>query len=191
MFIFTKCMHWNHLIILVLVTFITTMILHISVVPNAAAQDECANALVQANEDYENGLLDQAIDLLTGCFDKNGFITEDRMSAYKLLAKAYDAKGLSQQAEQALRNLLNLNPDWQPDPENDTPAFMEFAKKVITKVKGEQLKLPTIENKSARSDSSKSIKWWWIGGGVVAAGAIAAIIIIDDDEGFPEPPGRP
>ena len=183
----TKHAHWNHLVVL----FFMTAIPYTLVVPHATAQDACDNALLQANENYENGLLDQAIDLLTSCFEKNGFTLEDSMSAYKLLAKAYDAKGLSQKTEQALRNLLQLNPNWQSDPDNDTPAFMAFAQKIIIKVKEEQPKLSIIGNKSSIIDRSKSKKWLWIGGGVVIAGVVAAIIIIDDEDEFPEPPGRP
>jgi len=102
------------------------------------AQDSCRTQLRQAEKNYQEGQMDRAIELLTGCLEKGGLAPEVSEPVRKLLAKSYLAKGLPDKARAVLTGLLQLHPDWKPDPDLDAPAFQQLANEVIAEIAREK-----------------------------------------------------
>jgi tetratricopeptide (TPR) repeat protein len=97
------------------------------------AQD-CDVELREAEAKYRSGFFDEAIDLLDRCLNKGGINKEQRMQAYRLKGLAYLAKDYLNQAKESIKNLMELVPDYEPNPEQDPPAFRQM----VTEVKEEQ-----------------------------------------------------
>ena len=106
----------------------------------ALAQEKCATELAAAEEKYQQGRLDDAIDLLTACLRKGDLLAAESQKAYRLLAKAYLSKRNVNRAKDMLRSLLKVAPDWRPDSEIDTPAFTSLAEEVIAEAGLEKAK---------------------------------------------------
>jgi len=174
--------------------------------PAAHAQEKCKYELTEAEKKYQDGFFDEAITLLLACVNKSGLAVDESERAYKLLAKAYHANQLLNEAKEALKKLLALAPNWKPNPVTDPPPFQRLAEEVIKEIEQQKLAeekkpeekiLPAevIEPvQPAKKKSSK--KWLWIGGGVLVAGGVTAAILAGSkdekvDTGFPSPPGRP
>jgi len=107
-------------------------VLAASSLSTAWAQPKCATELAAAEKKYQEGLLDETIDLVRRCLEKRFLPRAEAEQALKLLSKAYYANGLLNYAEENLRKLLVLAPTWRPDPERDTPSFQRFANNIIT-----------------------------------------------------------
>ncbi len=97
----------------------------------AQPQDKCGDILKQAENKYEEGLLDETIALVNRCLDQKGLGLEESENAYKLLGKAYYAKGLLTQSKENLKKLLELVPNWKPNRDLETPSFVQLAEEVI------------------------------------------------------------
>jgi tetratricopeptide (TPR) repeat protein len=173
--------------------------------PAVHAQEKCKYELAEAEKQYQDGFFDEAITLLLACVNKSGLAVDESERAYKLLAKAYHANQLLNEAKEALKKLLTLAPNWKPNPETDTPPFQRLAEEVIKEFeqqklaeekKPEQKISPAEIIEPVQPVKKKSKKWLWIGGGVLVAGGVTAAILSggDDkktDSGFPLPLGRP
>ncbi len=165
----------------------------------ATAQDRCTKELAEAEEKYQRGLLDEAIALVNACLEKSEFDTSESERAYKLLGKAYHAKGLLDNAKESLRKLLMLIPNWRPDPELDTPSFQRLAEEIITEFQAQRPRTPELkppeEKPAVQTPAAKKSgkKWLWIGsGGAVAVGTVAYFILRDDKAPrLPDPPDLP
>lgn len=170
----------------------------------AQAQDPCETALREAEQNYYAGQFDQAIARVNGCLNKSGLAKEEKIKAYKLLSLICIAQENLEQARSNIRKLLELEPNYAPDPAQDSKEFVEL----IAKMKEQQPRLqppppsetpprqPLPQKSSVKKGGSR--KWLWIGaGGLAAAGATAAILLGGGNKGepppqpFPLPPGRP
>jgi tetratricopeptide (TPR) repeat protein len=154
----------------------------------AAYQDKCGELLKEAETKYREGLLDETIALVNRCLDEKGLSLEESEDAYKLLGKAYHAKGLLTQSKENLRKLLELIPNWQPNPDLETPSFIRLAEEVIKEMEQQKpqpapVKPPQEEPKKeetkpvAAQPKKKSSKTWLFvaGGGLVAGGLVLAL----------------
>ena len=172
----------------------------------AQAQDQCKTELAEAEGKYRDGFFDEAISLLLGCLNKSGLTAAESEQAYLLLAKAYHANQLLKESKEALSKLLNLVPDWKPNPDTDTPPFQELAQEVIKELEQKRQQEKAVQKTpptklpepvpTAKKGGGK--KWLWIGAGGLVAGGVAALLLKGDSTsepppagGFPEPPGRP
>jgi len=174
----------------------------------AQAQGQCEKELAEAEAKYEIGLLDEAIEMALHCLENSALTDAERQRSYWLLGKVYYAKQLLNDAKEYLRKLLEMIPNWRPDPENDSPAFQALAEEVIKEVGAEKQKQPQQAAPAEQElvmpvdtstrvrpfKKSGSKKWLWIGGGAVAAGTTAAFILFRGDEKplrLPDPPALP
>jgi tetratricopeptide (TPR) repeat protein len=165
-------------------------------IPFAQAQDMCKTELAEAEQKYQEGSLDEAIALVTRCLEKNGLAIAESERAHKLLGKAYYAKGLLDKARENLRKLLELIPNWKPDPETDAPAFCRLAEEVIKEVEQQRQAQQQKQEQKQEPKHDGGKKWLWIGGGgAVAAGAIAVLLASKDETRgngrLPNPPTPP
>jgi hypothetical protein len=157
----------------------------------AQSQNECEEQLKNAQKKMETGKFDEAIELITECLNKEGISNETKKQAYRLLGLTYIAKDYLGEARNAVSKLLDIVPNYTPDPDQDPPSFVNIVEEQIAErsqpVKTSDTKTTAVdEEKSDKSD--KSI-WWWIGGGAVVA--LVAVILLaaggGDDEGGGEP----
>ncbi len=72
----------------------------------AKAQSSCANTLYEANKSYEAGDFAKSVSQLRPCL-KSGFHKDQRVEGYRLLALDYIYLNQPQQADTAVKNLLN------------------------------------------------------------------------------------
>jgi len=173
----------------------------------AQAQGQCEKKLAEAEAKYEIGLLDEAIEMALHCLENSALTDAERQRSYWLLGKVYYAKQLLDNSKEYLRKLLEMIPNWRPDPENDSPAFQALAEEVIKEVEAEkqkqqeqtaraeqEMKTPVDTSTPARTfKKSGGKKWLWIGGGALAAGTAAFLISRGDEKPLrlPDPPALP
>jgi len=136
------------------------------------AQERCAAELAKAEEKYQQGRLDDAIDLLNNCLRKGDLLIAESKQAYRLLAKAYLSKGQLNRAKDNLRNLLRVAADWKPDPEIDAPSFITLADEVIAEV--ELAKAREAREEALTPSTSEKIEIGLGGGVAVPMGPVPA-----------------
>ena len=161
-----------------------------------AQQFDCKKNLTEAEQKFRQGKLDEAIQMITTCLKTGELTIEQNEWAYKLLGKAKHAKGLIDDAKQALRQLLGLVPDWRPNPEIDTPTFRKFAEDVIEEIGRKPVSIfpgqkeQPIKEKPSIESKKSSKKWLLIGGGAVVAGGIL-LLASSGGGGGGDPPPNP
>jgi hypothetical protein len=140
-----------------------------SLSPAHAQEQECQAALERAEDQYDVSDYSGVIRLLAPCAS---LIPEERrVRAYKLLALAYLKIDERNSAKANVKDLLELKPKFNPDPNQDPREFVDLVNE-------------------AKQERPKSKKWLWIGGGGVVAGAVAAYFIFKE-EGVPDLPLPP
>lgn len=157
----------------------------------AMAQD-CASELADADQAYTFGRFDEAITLLDRCLDRDDATSQERQQAHRLLALNYIGKDDPGSARENVEALLRLNPDYQPDPEQDPPPFVEMVEEARREVARppQREETPEVEDEGGGGGVSKILL---IGGGVALA-AVAAVLLAGgggDDKGgggMEEPP---
>lgn len=168
-------------------------------------QDTCEELLAEAETKYFEGLLDETIELVNVCLNQDEITLEQREKGYKLLGKAYHAKGLLEQAKDNIRKLLELIPNWQPNPNVDTPSFQRLAEEVIAEIERqeeqaerEQAEQPAEQTEPPPSESEKGgskALLFIAGGGAIAAGALVFALTGGGGGGannqLPDPPPLP
>jgi hypothetical protein len=181
----------------------------------AQAQQVCATALKDAETKYNDGQFDEAIELLKKCIAQ-GFTEEQQKEAYRLLGLAYLAKNFRDQAREAIKNLLTLVPNWQPDPIQDPPPFTRLVEEIKQKMREQQEKEKAEEHvekkpvipeppreepietiQTPQKGRSKKLLWVGIGAAVIGGGLIAVLAGSGSNAGppppakLPDPPGAP
>ena len=183
----------------------------------AHAQDlpPCDQALARAETEYFEGRFDQAIVFIERCLERNAFDGTAKHQAFALLSKIYQAKGLEEQAMDALRELMTLVPTYRPNTATEPPAFVELVDRVrqqmaeaeppekqgalepateepdpevaIVQPQDEE-PLPPVAERAPPPEKKGFTKWLLIGGGVAVAG-VAAILLTGGSSDDPMPPG--
>ncbi len=95
-----------------------------------AAAQSCDTALAEADEQYRTGYFDAVIERLSDCLDRNAFSADERRRAYRLLGLSYIGKDRELDARAAVRSLLEVAPDYQPDPAIDPPPFVQLVEEM-------------------------------------------------------------
>ena len=91
-------------------------------IPVVYGQDNCAEALKKAQRSYNEGIIEKVESLLKPCME-NGFDTEQKLQALKLimLANIYDEK--VEQAEENMLKFLEIEPEYEVNPSSDPEEF--------------------------------------------------------------------
>ena len=154
------------------------------------AQQDCPAKLQQAESEYTNGRFDAALDLVNECLNEGNPSEADRQRALKLQILIYIAKDYIEQAKIAINKLLDLVPMYQPDPDQDQPAFVQIFERVKSERQQRQTGVPGEQKpqKEVKSKKGGGAKWLLIGGGVLVAGAGAALALGGGGSGTPPPP---
>lgn len=91
-----------------------------------AFAQNCTNALQRAENSYQSGEFDNAIDRLTTCIEAGRFSDEERRQAYRLIGLSYIGKDREADARAAVAALLDVAPNYEPDPAIDPPPFVRM-----------------------------------------------------------------
>jgi tetratricopeptide (TPR) repeat protein len=167
----------------------------------ATAQSPCEKELAEAEAQYQLGRLEEAIASVNHCLNKGEIGSAERERSYLLLGKTHYAKSLLDSARTYLRKLLEVIPNWRPDPENDSPSFQQLAAEVIREfemaqqARTQEVKpaLPQENKPEPKPSSGGKKKWLWISGGAIAAGTAAFLISRGEEKPvrLPDPPAVP
>lgn len=147
-----------------------------SVSPVRAQQqaDGCASEYEQAEAQYFAANFNAAINLLQTCLQDASLSEATRVRIYRLLSFAYIAQGSQQQARLAVESLLDLRPDYTPDPAQDRPDFVRLVREIKA------------SRQPATSDTAdEGRRWvrWALGGAGVAAAGVLTIVLVGGGNG--------
>lgn len=92
---------------------------------NSFGQD-CANTLAEAKDVYEQGLLEKVPKILDNCLKTEGFKKAQQIEAYKLLTLTYLFDDQQTKADEAMLQLLKLEPELEVNPAVDPIEFIEL-----------------------------------------------------------------
>jgi len=152
--------------------------------PTAQAQEKCAESLAKARTEYENGNFDDALVLSNRCLQDDSLTRETKVMAYEMLGLIYVSKQEREQAKDAVKKLLEIDPRYEPDRGQLKSAYVELIKEVKAELK----------------PRGRSKKWLFIGGGAALVAGGAVFLLSSKKEGsgnettttgFPKPPARP
>jgi hypothetical protein len=92
----------------------------------AQAQAPGCPELAEAQQRYDNGQFEEAIATATQCLEGDETTEPERQRAYRLIGLSYIGQDLRDNAREAVRQLIMLVPNFEPDPVNDPPQFIQM-----------------------------------------------------------------
>lgn len=92
----------------------------------AQTKDQCTEQLDKAEEEYQAGKWTEAIELLDQCLKKENVGELEKGRAYRILGLVYIAIQLEKEANDAVKNLLIMVPNYKVDPVKDPPSFQKI-----------------------------------------------------------------
>ena len=117
------------------IPLIGILLFSFSISHSASAQDMlCQQELGQANAMYTTGRFDEAITRIDACLEKEGLSDVERRTAYRLKGLCFIGKGIEVDAKASVRRLMELFPNYQPDPIQDPPDFVAMVNEVRAEI---------------------------------------------------------
>ncbi|MFK7849004.1 MAG: hypothetical protein AB8G77_27195 [Rhodothermales bacterium] len=161
-----------------------------------AQEQSCEQLLTEANDLYSRGAFDETIQKLDQCLETDNLSEPQRKIAYRLKGLSFIGKGLEVDARASIKRLIELVPNYEPDPVMDPPNFVQMITEVREEINAEinqaapplevvsepeVLETPTATPATVTSNTTKrkkkNGKKWIIGGlGVAAAGGLVAVL---------------
>jgi tetratricopeptide (TPR) repeat protein len=92
----------------------------------AQTKDQCTEQLIIAEKEYLSGKYTEAIELINQCLDKANLIDFEKEKAYKILSKVYISMDSINEANNAVKNLLIINPNFKAVPNRDPQTLQIF-----------------------------------------------------------------
>ncbi len=116
----------------------------ISATAPAFAQDAatCISNLERAEELRLRGRFEDAIDLVNPCKDINQLSIRDRATVYDIMAKSYEGLQRQQEAIDAIKRLLELAPQFEPDPAANSRTYVQLFEQVREEQQNEPVPEP-------------------------------------------------
>jgi len=154
---------------------------------NVSAQDKCDNALEEASQKIRRGQFDDVIQLLLRCQPELADLN-DKLEGLRLLGRAYAGLNYYERAKKTIYQLLELAPDWEPDPLRNPQLFLQ----IVDRVKQQKLEEEEKTRQEAQKGESKGgkKKWFFILGGGAAA-AVLTVALVSGGGGEKRLPGPP
>ncbi|MGB2958808.1 MAG: hypothetical protein WBD30_07960 [Bacteroidota bacterium] len=155
-------------------------------------QDDVQEKIEQAERLFDEGKIDESINILELVLDERELTIDQKQKAYELLAANYLAKMYEERADRALRKLLELVPNYRPDPTYYSRAFIDRVESVRKELAAAQPPKDTTPPaketaqppkdaaqppRDEEKDSFIGSTWFWVGAGVLVAGAATAFAI--------------
>jgi len=92
----------------------------------AQIMDQCSQQLMSAEEKYELGKWNESIELIKKCLMKPNLSEIEKGKAYRILSLIYIAMQLKKEANNAVRNLLIMVPNYKIQPDRDPPPLQKY-----------------------------------------------------------------
>jgi len=165
------------------------------------SQKDWDKKIDEAEQIFYSGQFSQAESILKEGLQSGELTKEQKSRAYRILGLSYLSRELESQAKDAIKNLIEIVPDYQPNPDQDPPQFIRMvedvkqqesatgSKKTAEQQPDELKKIVQEEQKKGKNKT-----WYYVAGGVIVV-VVAAILLSGNGGGstdnFPLPPGRP
>lgn len=170
----------------------------------AQSQKDWDKKIDEAEQIFYSGQFSKAENILKEGLQSGELTQEQKSRAYRILGLSYLSRELESQAKDAIENLLEIVPDYQPNPDQDPPQFIRMVEDVKQqeaatgkKTNEAQQQQPDELQKIVQEEQKKGINktWYYVAGGVIVV-VVAAILLSGSSGGggndnFPTPPGRP
>lgn len=92
----------------------------------AQTKDQCTEQLIIAEKEYLSGKYTEAIRIINQCLDKENLIDFEKEKAYKILSLVYISMDSIKEANNAVKNLLIINPDFKTTPDKDPQTLQNI-----------------------------------------------------------------
>ena len=142
----------SFLFIICLVTIIVQFSLASSSLSELYAQNKslCADSLKEAEANYNAGNWQESIRLINKCLSEPNISETEKGEAYRLLGLVYIAQELEKEANDAVKNLLLMVPNYKTDPDRDPPPLTKMIDDISQKL------MPTISSITPNSAEAGS-----------------------------------
>jgi len=145
----------------------------------------CDTSFAQAQEAYYTAEFEAAVDQLRPCAQEPTLPDSVRARMYRLLSFVYLGQNDEAAARRAVESLLDLRPDFVPDPSEDRPDFVGLVEKAKTQ-----------RRSRAEAEEDENQRWvrWALGAAAAALGTAAVLLLGGGDSGDgsePLPPPQP
>ncbi|HEM48907.1 MAG TPA: hypothetical protein ENO27_01725 [Caldithrix sp.] len=154
--------------------FIIALFLILLVSVNAQ-QSDCSKVLDQAQNLYYEGKFDESMNLVQSCLTSEELTKEESRRAYKIMSQVELARGDQEKAKKNIRLLLEVDPDYTPTIEQETPTYVQLVESVRSEL------VVKDNNVVVKKESGGISKWWYYSAGAVVAGT--AYILLNNDDG--------
>ena len=140
----------------------------------AQESDSCDTSLAQAQEAYYAAEFETAADRLRPCTQAQTLPDSVRARMYRLLSFVYLGQNDETAARQAVGSLLDLEPDYAPDPTQDRPDFVALVEEAKKRRRAR-----------AEADEDEDRRWvrWTLGAAAAALGTAAVLLLGGGDSG--------
>lgn len=171
-----------------------------------AQTDDCTQELQDAETAWLSGGFEQAAELLQGCAERD-IPPDQREEVYRLMGITYLADNLEEQARGVIRQLLELVPNYEPNPVQDPAVFASMVAQLKAEMEAETVAEPVEEPVEQVTEETQTppeprqveparrgLGKWLIIGGVAVAGGTAAALLLGGGGGeseLPIPPALP
>jgi hypothetical protein len=151
-----------------------------------AQQTECSKILDKAQNLYLEGKFDESVNLIQSCTASKQLTKAEKRQVYKIMSQIELARGDQDKAKENIRLLLQIDPDFQPTIEQETPTYVQLVESVRQEIITEKNNVVVKQESRTRSIS----KWWYYSAGVVVVGT-AYILFNGDDKKKDKPLDTP
>jgi len=93
--------------------------------------DECSQQLINAEKEYQSGKWNESIELIKKCLTKPNLSVIEKGKAYRILSLVYIAMQSGKKANNAVKNLLTMNPGYKIQPDKDPPSLQNFINDIL------------------------------------------------------------
>ncbi|MFB6248788.1 MAG: hypothetical protein ABEL97_09480 [Salinibacter sp.] len=141
----------------------------------AQAPTSCDSSYVTARKAYYAADFETAAEVLRECLERTGVSDSLRVRMYRLLAFVHLGRNDSKAARLAVESLLDLRPDYAPDPDRDRPDYVALVRKAKA----------SSQTAAAAEEDENGRRWvrWGLGSLGAAAVGTAAVLLIGGDGG--------
>lgn len=119
----------------ILAIFLIAPSKYFEVFPQAQDTTDCGGRLDEAEAEYKAGHWNESIELINECLAKQDLSETEKGRAYRQLGLVYIAIELEKEANDAVKNLLIMVPNYKIDPDRDPPQLKKIIDDVLEKLK--------------------------------------------------------
>lgn len=124
--------------------------------PVAYAQNSGCPELTEAQQRYDNGRFEEAIALVSQCLDGNRGTAAERQRAYRLIGLSYIGQDLRDNAREAVMQLVMLVPNFEADPINDPPQFVQMVEEAKTAAAAQETEDARVAEEAQQIDDAEA-----------------------------------